>query len=475
MVLARWAVKSLGLLNTIVLARLLVPEDFGLIAMAMIVVGLTQMLFSLGVDTALIQNSHADETHYNTAWTIRIIQNVLVGAAIFLVAPLAAEYYAEDRVVLLLQTLAVGVAISGLENIGTVAFRKELQFGNEFKLQLLRKVLSVAPTIALAMWIRDYWALAYGILLGNVFGVALSYVMHSYRPRLSLVRVSEIWGYSQWLLVVNLGYYAYTKADQFVIGGTIGSAGLGTYAIASEIAELPSAELIAPISRVVVPGYSKIKSDPTRLKLAYLKVHGVIAALAFPAAVGLSMTATELVPLLMGQKWLEAIPLLQWLALYAGLRAIYGSVGNLAIAQGLMKPLALITWLELATLVAGALIGGHFGGLQGVAVGKVCVAVFFGVCYYHFASRLSGIRISETLSTLVRPLLATVIMVGGILLVQSFFLIESILVVLFIKVVIGAAVYGSALSLLWRAAGRPSGAESELLQLGGRFLRRRGP
>lgn len=471
MVLARWVVKGLGLVSTVVLARLLMSEDFGLIAMAMIIVGLTQMLFSLGVDTALIQNPNADESHYNTAWTIRLIQNGLVAVVVFATAPLAEMYYSEPRVVQVLQALAISVAISGFSNIGTVAFRKELQFSREFKFQLIGKLVSVIPTIGLALWLRDYWALVFGILIGNVVGVALSYAMHPYRPRLSLVRAKEIWGFAQWLLVVNLGFYIYTKADQFVVGGTIGTAGLGSYSLASELAEIPTTELISPISRVVVPGYAKIKNEPGRLRAAYLNVHGVIAALAYPAAAGLALASPEIVPLLLGERWVHIIPILQILAIYAGLRAVFGNVGNLMIVQGTMKLLALLTWAELGLLVASAVVGGYFGGLVGIAIGKLSVALVMGGVYYAVAASVCGIPVRDTLRTLYRPFIATAIMACTIVYFYPGPAAEHHLVLaLVVKVFIGVFSYGSTLMALWFAFGKPDGAESVFVRtIGGRF------
>ena len=253
MVSARWLIKGLGLVSTLILVRLLDPSDFGVVAMANLVIGFTQMFFSLGVATALIQNPNADESHFNTAWTIGVLQSLFVTVLLILLSPVVGMYYHEPRVPLVMQVLAVGILIGGISNIGVVAFRKNLDFRSEFRLVAFRKIVSFVPTVALAFLLKSYWALVLGTVIGTAGGVLISYAMHPFRPRWSLQRFNEIWHFSQWLLVVNLGNYTYGRTDQFVVGRILTTSGIGVYAVGAEVAELPVLEMTAPISRVATP------------------------------------------------------------------------------------------------------------------------------------------------------------------------------------------------------------------------------
>ena len=203
----RWTDRSIAFVSTLILARLLVPADFGVIVMASLFIGLADVFFELGVNVALIQNRTPSQEHYDTAWTLRIIQTTLAAIVVVIAAPLAATYFNDPRVTLVVQVLAVSLVLSGLENIGVVTFQKEMQFGKEFQFLFCKRIVGFIVTIVAAWFIRSYWALVIGALTGRTFGVALSFVMHPMRPRLGLEKFREIFSVSQWVLVRSIGGY----------------------------------------------------------------------------------------------------------------------------------------------------------------------------------------------------------------------------------------------------------------------------
>ena len=149
----------LGVVSTLVLARLLTPADFGLVALATAVLGVLELLRLFGFDSALIQNRAATHEHYNTAWTFNILLGGLVAAALVIVAPAAAAFYAEPRLFGVLLCLALATFVQGFENVGVIAFRRDLELHREFNLLLLKRVVVFAVTIPLAFALRNYWAL----------------------------------------------------------------------------------------------------------------------------------------------------------------------------------------------------------------------------------------------------------------------------------------------------------------------------
>src|SRR5688572_12523316 len=212
MVAARFGDRLIGLASTIVLARLLVPADFGLVMMAMVIIGAVHLLGAFSFDIALIQNRQAHRQHYDTVWTINLLLAVAFGLLLLLLAAPAARFYNETRLEAVMYVLAVATALEGLVNVGIVAFRKELQFNKEFKFLLTKRVSSVAVTLALAVAWRDYWALVAGVLVGNIVSVVLSYAWHSYRPRFSLAAWSDLFRFSRWLFLNNVLGFVYQRA-----------------------------------------------------------------------------------------------------------------------------------------------------------------------------------------------------------------------------------------------------------------------
>ncbi|MPZ12376.1 MAG: oligosaccharide flippase family protein, partial [Kiloniellaceae bacterium] len=200
----RFASRGLGLVSMIILARLLVPADFGLVALAMAMVAVISVFGEFGFELALIQNQKAERRHYDTAWTLGFLRGLIAAALVALAAAPLADVFGEPRVTDVILVLALVPLIEGLYNIGTVAFRKELTLHKEFVFRIVPRVAGVALTILLAVIWRNYWALVWGTLAGAGLRLVMSYAMHSYRPRFTLAGLREIMNFSKWMLATSI-------------------------------------------------------------------------------------------------------------------------------------------------------------------------------------------------------------------------------------------------------------------------------
>ena len=401
-VVLRWSMRLLGLVSTFVLARLLVPADFGLVAMAMLVVGFVHSWLSLGLDTALIQNRNATREHYDTAWTLRIIQSAVLAGSIAAAAPLAATYFAEPRVTGILWVLCPALLLGGFSNIGVVTYRRDLEFQKEFRLHIIGRLLGFIVTLGAAAWLRSYWALVIGTIANYGVGCALSYAMHPYRPRFSLTRVRELWSFSQWMLVASVGHFLETKADEVLVAGLGSPRQLGLYSVAAELGSMPGSELAAPINQALVPGFAKLQHDPGRLATAYLNVLGTVSAVTVPAGIGLAMVAHEVVLVLLGSPWLDAVPLLTVLALFGGIRASNSLAGSLLLGSGRVAMAAAAGWLNTALLLAIALplVGSY--GAQGIASAKLAGAVLLAMVIFATITQVTEVAAKDIIGRLWR-------------------------------------------------------------------------
>ena len=464
MVLMRWSVRGIGLISTIILARILVPQDFGLIAMASILVGLLETLSSFGVDFALIQNVHATRRHFDTAWTIQVIQSAGVALVLVLAAPLAAQYFQEPRVSSLIRFLAVGVCIGGLGNIGVVAFRKDLNFSLEYRYSVYKKIISFVVTIVLALSLRNYWALAVGMVLSEVLGTLLSYVMHPYRPWFSLRAAREIWSFSQWMLTINIGNYANDKGDEFIVGKLGMPRDMGLYAVAYEISNLPTTELLYPISRALFPGYAKLVQEPERLSQAYLNVLGFITTFSVAAGFGIAVVAGDLTMIVLGPQWQDAVPLIRWLAFFGVLRAVYGQAASVLLSLGYARDLAIITWFQLVLLLPSGVAAGVRFGIIGIAIIKLVIASVFDGLLFCCLIRRTSLTVADLGRQIWRPCVAGAVMMLTLSALPGSGAVAPI-VSLVRDAICGGVVYLSVLMLLWLASGRPAGTEQFVLQL----------
>ena len=461
MSLLRISIRVIGLVSTVILARLLVPADFGLVAMATSIVAFLQLATAFGFDTPLIQKQHADRTHFDSAWTMNVAFYTAMAVMLVVLAQPAAAFYQDARLETVIYVLAAGFAVQGFENIGIVYFRKELDFRRDFMMMLAKKLAGFIVTIPLAFIMRSYWALVIGIVLGNVLGVMLSYVLHPFRPRFDLSAVGELFRFSRWLVLNNAIQFLRLRSPDFIIGRMFGTSSLGLFSVAHEISTMPTTELVAPINRAVFPGYSKMAGNLEELRRSYLDVLALIAVIAVPAGFGIAAVASPLVDLVLGSKWAGAAPIVGILAVYGGINAIGANTGYAFNAIG--KP-HLNTWigvLNAVGLLTSAILLALAYGPVGVAIAYLGTALFITPVIYWHAGRELQLRYRAFPLVLWRPILCSALMY---LFIQH---VDALLVnagheswaELAILVPLGAALYAILMCLFWVMAGRPRSAE----------------
>lgn len=457
--------RSIGLISTIILARLLEPGDFGLVAMANAFLSLLLLLTSFSFDVALIQKQDADRHLYDTAWTFNVIFGVLLALTLAITAIPLAQFYNEVRLEKILYLLALSTLLGGFSNIGPVAFRKNLQFHKEFYFLLAKKLMGFTVCMILAFTLRNYWALVWGTFAGRLLEIMLSYRVHPYRPRFCLSGRRELFGFSMWLFVNNTIFFAYHRMADFIISKILGSHTLGVYTIAYELSNLPTTELVAPINRAVLPGYSKIAHDPIALRQGFINVLSMIALCAVPAGVGITLVAEPLVVVILGDKWLETIPLVKILALSGVLIALQNNASVIYNATGKPQYMTVIVVLHVIALFTPLLIfllQKH--GTIGVAEAYLYSNIIILPINYSIAMRLINANFLQIFSVLWRPLISSIIMLLLSENLASFLsfneLNKNSLIYLAIFIVSGIFVYTISILGCWLISFRPDGAEN---------------
>lgn len=457
--------RSIGIVSTIILARLLSPADFGLVAMSTVLIVMMQALTEFGFDIALIQKQNATRVHYDTAWTF----NVIFAVASFLVlvgmSLPAAEFYADDRVFPIVIALSLGVLLRGFENIGIVDFRKELKFRREFKFQTLIKATATVVTICGAIAFRSYWALVIGTLTSRVVGLVLSYRMHPFRPKFSIAARKDLFSFSVWLYINNILLFVRTRGADFIVGRILGPKSLGLFSIGAEIASLPTRELIAPINRAIYPGYSRISGDLARMRRAFLNVFGVIAMIAIPSATGIAVISDSAIPALLGDNWISAIPLVHTMAFVGLLSSLHSNTGAAYIALGKPRIHVVLQSISVLILLPLAIILAESIGIIGIALAYLCANGTTFVINCFIAVRLMRISPSRAVDSIIRPSIAAALMYAIVASLQSLLLTSmSNLVTMLICALVGGIVYISVVLFLWVLSGRPQGAETFFIE-----------
>ncbi len=467
MIGARFAIKSLGIISTLILARLLLPSDFGLVALATALVAGLELIKTFNFDVALIQDQKASADKYNTAWTANLSFSVGLAVLLWVLAPYVGDFYADDRLRPILYCLSLSMVIQGLENNGAVNFRKNLEFRKEFYFLLIRKVVAFCVTVPLAFILRSYWALVAGLLAASISGTISSYVMHPFRPRLGAKGLLDLFHFSKWLVMNNVLYFVRHRTADFVLGRVGGAKAVGLYSVAYEISHLVTTELVAPINRAVFPGYARMAGDQGQLKLGYLQVMSIIAVLSVPAATGIAATADLLVPLLLGPNWVDAIPLIQILAFSGAIAVLETNIGTAYLALGRPKIVTVVYTTFAITFVALLAVLVPRFGATGAAQASLLAGLANIPLQIFMMRRTLGITGSDLVRVFFRPLVssATMFWVVRTVIVEFKIADETAIQAPLLGAAVGVGVLTYTLVdiVLWLLAGRPEGPESYVL------------
>lgn len=463
MVLFRLFDRSIGIVSTVVLARLLLPADFGLVAMAMSVIAIIELATAFSFDIALIQKKDPTREHYDTAWTLNLL--VAAGGAVVTagLASAAAGFYGDPRLAPVMLAIGAAWLVSGFENIGIVNFRREMNFSAEFRFLATKRVITFVVTMVAAVTFRSYWTLIAGMAAGRLVGVALSYAMQPYRPRLSLACARELFSFSGWMLLSNLAMVLLSRAPHFVVGRLHGAQSLGAYTVGSEIANLPHTELVAPINRAMFPGYSRLTGDLDVFRKTCIDATAAIFHLVLPMSVGVALMAPQVVRILLGQQWSEAVPIIQILCFAGAVSAL--TANNMAAYQALGKPrLCTVTLVArmLLLFAALAILAAPYG-VTGVALAEVAAALGSLAVSVPILARVLKLGPLTYFSILLRPLLAGALMglaIRAVLPVRGLEMgmLEAIGTLL-LGSAVGLVTYPLFAGALWWLAGRPASVE----------------
>lgn len=467
MILQRLAWRVTGLATTIIMARILVPEDFGLVAIATTVFGVIDALSQFGFDRALIRNQNAGREHYDTAWTLSILRSTIAGLVLWSGAGFAADFFEDERLADIVKVLAVVAFIRGFQNVGVVNFQKQLWFGQDLKFRLYARAGFFVTVVALGLLWRDYWALVAGICAEYVLLVALSYVMHDYAPRLSLKAWREILGFSKWILANNVITFLNTRLDYFVVSKVAGAETLGFYSVANQLSTMASSAITAPATHSMFPGFAKVADERARLADLYLKSVGILTMIAMPAAVGVACLAEPVVMVLFGQQWLQAVPLVQVLALYGIVRVTFGNATSVMLAAGRPDLPAALAAARLAVLLPLLIWATSVAGAYGAAWAVFVSAVFRMLLNFIFIRRLLALRWIEIFTALWRTLTASLAMALVLWAAADLWTLPPTTagqaIELAGSILLGGAVFTLIQAALWCLSGFPHSAERILL------------
>lgn len=473
----RIVTRTIGLASTLVLARILVPADFGLLAMATTFAAAVDALSQLGLQDALVRWQGDERALYGAAFSMQLGRALLTSAILVAGAPVAAWWFHEPRLVAVLLVLAGASAITGFENVGIIEYRRNLRFDVQFRILLAGRLTQFATTVPAALILHSYWALLIGIVVARVTRTVMTYVLHPHRPTFGTFGWRYLLSFSFWTWATCLASLVWDRCDPFVLGPHIGAAMLGVYMIAIEIATLPASELISPVADALLAGFSAAQKDGTS---SLHHAPGIAAAMLLclaPIVITISCASGDVVSVMLGPKWAAAQPLIAILA-WQGLFSPFSWVCSVAMVANAKLRVnfvgqVIVSTVKLATLVVAVSLTSRLDIIA--AATAACVVIESGV-YVLLLKTAAEVHLREIAGSVLRTVLATgmTVLVLAELGLGWKAVAGSPLPALLHGLGIGVVtvlVYALADLAMWRIAGQPKGAETRLLAIAGEQFR----
>ena len=418
----RIADRLFQLIKTIILARLLSPNDFGMFAIALLVLSIFGTFTQTGSQQALIQKKGEIKSYLNTAWTIGLIRGFLITVAVFFLARPAALFFATPDAELILRIIGISIVLQSLNNIAVLYFTKELEFQKFFKYQFLGTIADVAVSITAVFLLKSVWALVLGMLAGDLVRCIMSYVINSYRPRLQFnkTQARELFRFGKWIAVTSILIFLIINGDDIFVGKMLGVVMLGFYQMAYKISNTPTTEITLVISQISFPAYSKLQDNLPRLRDTFVRILKLTAFISFPLAAFIFILAPEFTLLFLGEKWMPIVPAMRILVMAGALRSLVGSTCSIFRAIG--KPKTETVWqvvrLSIIVILIYPLTAMY--GISGTSVVILLSTFISGIGFGFEVLRITGCGIKNLSKLIVLPLLNGIIIVAIIYALKFF-------------------------------------------------------
>lgn len=460
--------RILDFVTLLVLARILSPSDFGLVAMAMTAVLIAEAVLQLPLTQALIRIKNPTPSMYNTAFTLSLVRGVVLalllgGGSFFL-----ASFYSEPRLVSLIWVLAFAPILRGMLSPKMVVFMQRLDFRREFLLDLCGKLMASIAAISFAAVTKSYWAIVIGTVMTPLVMNIMTYIFAPYMPRLELTNWKQFRGMIGWSSVSQFFAAFNWQIDRFVLGRFVDASSLGRYSLSSDLSGVPIQALVAPIINPLMASFS-LTSDLAEKKLAYLKASNALLVLAGPILIGLGLLSEEFVLLALGEEWLPAAPILQVMCIVMVFVVPVAPMPPMAMAQDKTQAMAMVTFLEFLVKLPLTIWGVYYFSIEGALGARAIAALVVLLCGALMVKWLVKVSVWSQFLNLSRSALALLAMAGSMIWAHQFFPSQGLEVLyLLFKIaclgLIGVVVFIISLFLIWKIVGSPEGVEKDVCE-----------
>jgi O-antigen/teichoic acid export membrane protein len=439
----QWLARLIGFISTLILVRILTPDDFGVVATAMIITSIFHVLSSTGTSEYLLRRETISHVELDTAWSVNIVLQCIVAFLIYFSAEFVANYFDDFRLTAVLHVSAFIPLISSLSNNGMLLFEKNLNYKPMFKVTLFSQIVAFLVKVSMAFYLKSYWAFIIAELIEVTVRVIGTYLSCSFRPNFRFDNWRNQWAFSQWMLAKGFFSTIRYKIDNILIMKFFSSSALGIYTVSKDLATLPAGQIITPMMKPLYVGLSNQLDDHARFTDTVQKSIFTTAMVIFPIAFGISAVSSNLVSVLLGNQWLEAIPIVKMISfillsgtlgtLFAHVYTVLGRVKESFFLDVIIGGSTIVVFVAAAPFIT----------FHNFALLRVILGVFVTIVTLIYLKRFIPLQLFRILKLLSIPFTSSLVMYVVIDLIPTLNNVLPTLISLIIEVVLGVLIYVS--------------------------------
>ncbi|MEH6383034.1 MAG: MOP flippase family protein [Colwellia sp.] len=413
---AKWTLLSTGvrttlqLIQLLILARFLSAEDFGVVAIVMVVIGFSQLFMDMGISNAIIHKQNITDKQLSSLYWLNILSGLVMSLIVFMSSSFVASFYNEDAIKPLIQLLSLSFFISAIGNQYRILLIKGMNFNTLSKVEVITAIVSFICTVTFAVQGLGAYSLVFGALVNVSISNSLFFMIgiRTHKPKLEYhhEEIKYFLKFGLYQMGQNSIVYFNNQFDIILIGKLLGAEVLGIYSLTKQLVMRPSQVINPVVTKVTFPIMSKIQGDLIRLKFVYLKIINYLSSINFPIYILMFILATELVPFVLGEKWEGSIPIFQVLAIYAMLRSTTNPAGTLLLSRGRADIGFWWSLGEFSLMPLIIYIGSHWG-ILGVSISLLIFQIMMLLSNWFFiVKKMCEASFVEYFSVQLKPLIA---------------------------------------------------------------------
>lgn len=387
---------------SIVLARILGPEVYGLIGMITVFTGFAAVFGDLALGAAIIQRKELEERHLNAAFWINVTTGVMLSLLMVALAPVVAWFYDAPELLMLSAVIALKYVIDSFSAVQISLLNRDMRFKTLAGIQIGSTVVSGLTGLGMALYGMGPWSLVAQTIGASVVSLAVSWRLGHWRPcfKFDLVACKELFGFSTYVLGFDIVNYWARTLDQLLIGRFVGPSALGIYSRAYSLMLMPLSQVSRVVGRVMFPALSSIQDDKPKVKRVYLKLISVIGLITFPMMTGLFAVSEHFILALLGDKWAEAIPVFRIFCWVGLIQSITTTIGWIYFSQGRTGLYFTMGIINSFVFFLSFIIGIHWG-IVGVALSYAVANIIVWYPSWVIPCRMIGLTFIEMIKSLI--------------------------------------------------------------------------